>query len=74
MRRTGHTMIEPGADAQRRYNETVDKAMIGTVWTSGGCSSWYLDSSGRNSTIWPGFVTGFRLRAARFHPADYEVV
>lgn len=74
LRRTGHTMIEAGADAQRRYNDAVDKAMIGTVWTSGGCSSWYLDSSGRNSTIWPGFVTGFRLRAARFHPTDYEVV
>lgn len=73
LRRTRHTMIEPREDAQRRYNDAVDRAMDGTVWTSGGCSSWYLDSSGRNSAIWPGFVTGFRLRAARFNPADYEV-
>lgn len=74
LRRTGRATIEPRADSQRRYNEAVDRAMHGTVWTSGGCNSWYLDSSGRNSTIWPGFATGFRLRAARFDPADYEVV
>ncbi len=45
--------------------------MAGTVWTAGGCSSWYLDSTGRNSTLWPGYVTGFRLRLARFRAGDY---
>jgi cation diffusion facilitator CzcD-associated flavoprotein CzcO len=73
VRRAGGTSVEPTAEAQHRYNKRVDDAMTGTVWTSGGCHSWYLDSSGRNSTIWPGFATGFRLRTARFDPAGYEV-
>jgi len=28
--------------------------MRGAVWTAGGCDSWYLDATGRNSTLWPG--------------------
>jgi hypothetical protein len=58
-------------EAQRRHTEHVDDAMAGTVWTSGGCNSWYLDATGRNSTLWPGYVTGFRLRLARFRSSDY---
>jgi hypothetical protein len=48
--------------------------MVGTVWAQGGCVSWYLDATGRNSTIWPGSATGFRLRLRRFRPSDYLVV
>lgn len=45
--------------------------MDGTVWTDGGCASWYLDATGRNSVLWPGYVTGFRLRLPRFRAGDY---
>jgi cation diffusion facilitator CzcD-associated flavoprotein CzcO len=71
LRRTGAATIEPTVEAQRRHTEHVDDAMAGTVWTSGGCVSWYLDATGRNSTLWPGYVTGFRLRLARFRASDY---
>ena len=36
--------------------------MQGSVWTAGGCRSWYLDRTGRNSTLWPGFTMPFRRR------------
>ena len=71
LRRTGAATIEPTVEAQRRHTRKVDDAMGGTVWTSGGCTSWYLDATGRNSTLWPGYVTGFRLRLARFRASDY---
>jgi cation diffusion facilitator CzcD-associated flavoprotein CzcO len=71
LRRTGAATIEPTVEAQRRHTDHVDDAMAGTVWTSGGCVSWYLDATGRNSTLWPGYVTGFRLRLARFRASDY---
>ena len=38
---------------------------------AGGCSSWYLDRTGRNSAIWPGFTWAFRRRLRRFRPGDY---
>jgi cation diffusion facilitator CzcD-associated flavoprotein CzcO len=74
MRRAGLTAIEPSAEAQRRYTERVDAKMAGTVWMTGGCSSWYLDATGRNSTLWPGFVTAYGLRLRRFHAGDYTAV
>jgi len=71
LRRTGAATIEPTVEAQRRHTRAVDEAMDGTVWTGGGCASWYLDATGRNSTLWPGYATGFRLRLARFRAGDY---
>jgi cation diffusion facilitator CzcD-associated flavoprotein CzcO len=71
MRRHHLNALEPTAEAQRRDNAEVDRKMRGTVWSEGGCASWYIDSTGRNSTLWPGFVTTFRLRLKRFRPRDY---
>lgn len=71
LRRTGGGAIEPTSQAQRRHTERIDRAMTGTVWATGGCSSWYLDASGRNSVIWPGYVTPFRWRLTRFRATDY---
>jgi hypothetical protein len=45
-----------------------------TVWNTGGCTSWYLDASGRNTTIWPGTTTEFRRATRRVDLAEYEVI
>ncbi len=66
-------VVEPRAEAQEAFVADVDRRMAGTVWTTGGCKSWYLDSTGRNSTIWPGFSFNFRKRVARFDPKDYVI-
>jgi len=42
------------------------------VWVEGGCASWYLDRSGRNSTLWPGFTFAFRRAVAHFRPEHYH--
>ncbi len=73
MRRRGITAIDPTAEAQRRYNERIDAKMAGTVWMT-GCQSWYLDATGRNAALWPGYVTSYRRRLRRFRTADYAVV
>lgn len=64
------TTVEPTAEAQARFVEAVHARMPGTVWLAGGCASWYLDETGRNSTLWPDFTFSFRRRA-RFRPAEY---
>ncbi len=66
--------MEPTEAAQRRYNAWIDRRLAGTVWDTGGCASWYLDASGRNSTLWPSYATSFRRRLRRFRPADYTAV
>lgn len=65
--------IEPRPEAQEAFVAEVDHAMQGTVWTAGGCQSWYLDRNGRNSTLWPGTTHQFRRRIARFQPGDYRL-
>jgi cation diffusion facilitator CzcD-associated flavoprotein CzcO len=73
-RQQGISAVEPTVDAQRRWVERVDARMAKTVWSQGGCVSWYLDATGRNSTLWPGYVTGFRVRMRRFNPLEYAAV
>jgi cation diffusion facilitator CzcD-associated flavoprotein CzcO len=71
LKKSGAVSLEPRADAQERFVRQVDEKMRGTVWTSGGCNSWYLDETGRNSTLWPGSTISFKRRLARFRPWEY---
>src|SRR5699024_11102200 len=48
--------IDVRPEAQRRYNDMVNRSMEGTVWVTGGCDSWYLNEEGRNTTLWPPFT------------------
>jgi cation diffusion facilitator CzcD-associated flavoprotein CzcO len=72
--RTGVHAIEPTPQAQEAFVADVDRRMAGTVWTSGGCRSWYLDANGRNSTLWPGYTWSYWLRTRRLDPAAYQPV
>jgi cation diffusion facilitator CzcD-associated flavoprotein CzcO len=71
MRTMGLASVDVRADAQTEYNAWVDEALAGTVWNSGGCSSWYLDSRGRNSLMWPTFTFQFRARTKAFDMQNY---
>jgi cation diffusion facilitator CzcD-associated flavoprotein CzcO len=74
LRARGVAAVEPREEAQAAFVAGVDEKMRGTVWTSGGCASWYLDETGRNSTLWPGFTFTYRRRVARFDPSEYVVI
>ena len=45
--------IEVKAEVQQQYNRKVQKDLQGTVWNTGGCSSYYLDKNGLNSVGFP---------------------
>jgi cation diffusion facilitator CzcD-associated flavoprotein CzcO len=66
MRKQGVATVEPRPEAQRAWVDLIDRHMEGTVWVAGGCQSWYLDSTGRNSTLWPRPTWSFRRRLERF--------
>lgn len=73
LERTGAASLEVRPDLQDAYNAEVQRRMAGSVWTAGGCDSWYLDETGRNSTLWPDFTFRFRALVRRFDPAAYRV-
>lgn len=68
----GVATVEPTAAAQRRFIEELQDDMEGTVWTSGNCASWYLDRTGRNSSLWPSYTFAFRHKM-QFRPAEYHL-
>jgi hypothetical protein len=70
---TGAGALEVRREVQDAYNADLQRRMDGTVWTSGGCNSWYLDENGRNSTLWPDFTFRFRARLRKFDPEAYAV-
>ncbi len=61
--------IEVRPDVHEDYNREIDARLRGTVWEIGGCSSFYMDRTGRNATLWPDWTWRFR-RLSRESPAD----
>lgn len=55
------------------FNDEIQRRMRSTVWTMGGCASWYLDEKGNNTTLWPDFTWKFRKATRSFDPAAYFV-
>jgi cation diffusion facilitator CzcD-associated flavoprotein CzcO len=72
MRERGAAVAEVKLEVQQAYNRELDAKMAGTVWST-GCSSWYLDDTGRNPTLWPDWTWRFRLRTRRFDPAEHTL-
>jgi len=73
MRDRGYAAIEPRANAQRRWNTDLQRRMKHTVWNTGGCSSWYLDSHGRNTVLWPKSTVTLRRKLAAFDADAYDI-
>ncbi|GAB4012460.1 flavin-containing monooxygenase [Nocardioides ultimimeridianus] len=73
MRRGGHAVIEPTAEAQAGWTARIRERMKPTVWQTGGCASWYLDKFGNNTTLWPGQTFTFRRHLSAFDADQYLV-
>jgi cation diffusion facilitator CzcD-associated flavoprotein CzcO len=74
MRAENLASVEPRPAAQERWNADIQRRMARTVWNTGGCSSWYLDEHGRNTTLWPRTTFTLRRLLARFDGEAYVAV
>jgi cation diffusion facilitator CzcD-associated flavoprotein CzcO len=63
--------LEVRAEALEGFVREVDRRSEGTVWTAGGCRAYYVDDTGRNFGLYPGFAAHFRRRTRRFDPKPY---
>ncbi len=63
--------VEVQPAAQHAFVRDVAARMAGTVWVTGGCRSWFLDHTGRNTTVWPWFTRRFRRLTHRFDLENY---
>lgn len=60
-------------DVMNRQWQQFQKRMAGSSWSS-GCSSWYLNPDGTNSTMWPGFSFEYVLKMRDLHLEAYHAV
>ncbi len=72
MKRRKVRAVDVKAEAQEAFDAEMQRRMKNTVWMS-GCSSWYLDARGHNTTLWPGFTFEYRHRTRHFDPLHYKL-
>jgi cation diffusion facilitator CzcD-associated flavoprotein CzcO len=64
--------LEASPEAQAAYNAALQGKLDASVWVQGGCTSFYLDAQGRNSTLWPERAARFRQLLGTFDPSLYR--
>ncbi|MGF6883343.1 cation diffusion facilitator CzcD-associated flavoprotein CzcO [Nocardia sp. GAS34] len=70
--RLGLSTVEVRKDVQDTFNRELQGKLVGSVWSTGGCASWYLDKHGNNTTLWPDFTFRFRRMLEKFDMSAYE--
>lgn len=73
MRAKGWGAVDVRPEHQTAYNDGLQQKLKKAIWTAGGCMSWYVNESGRNTTLWPGFTFHFRRLLRRFDAGNYRV-
>jgi cation diffusion facilitator CzcD-associated flavoprotein CzcO len=71
---SGADALDARPEAVRAWNEEMQRRMEHSVWTTGGCESWYLDARGRNTTVWPGTTAQYRRATRRVRLDEYDLV
>lgn len=67
------TSIEIDPVRTAEFNDRVQAALQDSVWNKGGCSSYFIDRNGRNSTVWPWTTLEMRRQLSRFNLDEYIV-
>jgi cation diffusion facilitator CzcD-associated flavoprotein CzcO len=71
LREKGADFMDVKPQAHRGFIDEVQERIKKTVWNT-GCSSWYQQSDGRNTTLWPGFTAEYWMRTRNPKEAHYS--
>lgn len=72
MKRRQLAAVDVKPSVYTNFNAKLQDDLRKTIWSS-GCKSWYVNDSGRNTTIWPGFTFRFRQKTRRFKLGEYAL-
>jgi cation diffusion facilitator CzcD-associated flavoprotein CzcO len=71
LKRRGADWLAVKPATQQRFVASVQRALKGTVWSS-GCASWYLQADGRNVMLWPWTTVRYWWKTRRVVESGYE--
>ncbi len=63
--------LAPKPEAQTRFLEKLGKAAEKTIWV-GNCHSWYINSKGKLTALWPRSIWRYQWMMRRIKWQDYE--
>ncbi len=69
----GLASVEVQPEAVEAYNAVIEEKLVGTAWDPQTCNSWYVDSTGRNPSLWPAKVSTFEKGTKKFDVQAYQV-
>ncbi|MFX0578436.1 flavin-containing monooxygenase [Nocardia nepalensis] len=72
MRQKNIAALDLDRAVQRRCYDRIQQRMRRTVWSSGGCTSWYQSEDGRIDTLWPATTVEYWVRTKFFRESDYH--
>lgn len=72
-RERGASGIEVTAEAQREYKRQANARLARSTWNAGGCTSYYLDRSGENYSVYPGTMRELVAQGADFRAEHYHL-
>ncbi|MGH3969086.1 MAG: flavin-containing monooxygenase, partial [Mycobacterium sp.] len=64
--------LAPTRTAQDAFNTELQHQLAGSVWNTGGCSSWYLDEHGVNRTLWSGMTWQYWRATRKLQASEYR--
>ncbi len=70
--KAGAQALAPSRSAQDRFNTELQDKLAGSVWNTGGCSSWYFDEHGVNRTLWSGMTWQYWRATRSLKLAEYR--
>lgn len=72
VRDAGVASIEIREEQQDAFTAEIDRALEGSTFLTGGCSSYYLDEHGRVALAWPWTMARMRRTLRSFDLSPYE--
>jgi cation diffusion facilitator CzcD-associated flavoprotein CzcO len=64
--------IQVRQDAQDRFNEDIQRRLAKRVWSTAGCTNWFVDAKGVNRVLWPGFTWEYWRAVRNFDETEFE--
>jgi hypothetical protein len=59
-------------EVQQTYNADIQRKLATTVWAVGGCNSWYISKTGKNTSVWPDFTFNYIRATKRVKDGDFS--
>lgn len=62
------------SEVMENWRDEMEQRSAGSVWNTGGCSSWYVTDKGVNTNNWPGPWLEYNRRTKKIAPEEYDFV